>query len=183
MKALRRILLMADALFLFAGGLLGPIYALFVKEVGGDLLEASTTFALFMLTAGFVIFFLSFIEDKSRHQNFFVIAGYGLGVIGYVGYFFVTSTIGLFIVQAILGLSIALKDPAYDAMFSRSSEKHLALSWGEWEAMEYMVLGISAIVGGYIAQEFGFQGLFLVMSTFSIVSFLISLYLIKPKSI
>lgn len=180
MNALRKILLLSDAFFLLSGGLLGPIYALYVQKIGGDLLDASTTFAIFMITAGIVVFLLGMWEDKARHQKKFVIAGYGIAVIGSLGYLFVTSTMGLFVVQAILGLAVAMKDPAYDALFS-SSQKHLALAWGEWEAVDYVALGIGAFLGGLIASQFGFHVLLSCLFGLSVIAFMISLLLLKFK--
>ena len=40
MKRKLKILLMASALLMLAGGLFGPIYAVFVEQIGGDLLTA-----------------------------------------------------------------------------------------------------------------------------------------------
>lgn len=177
---MRKLLLITDAFYLLSGGLLGPIYALYVKKIGGDLLDASNAFALFMITAAIVVFLLASWEDKSKHQKKFVIAGYGIGVIGYGGYLLVNSPLSLFIVQAVLGLSIALKDPAYDALFS-NSQKHLAMAWGEWEALDYLALGIGALAGGYIAQELGFPALLWCMFVLSVISFCISLRLIFAK--
>ena len=180
MGNLRRILLISDGLYLLAGGLLGPIYALFVDEIGGDLLVASTTFAIFMLTAGIGVFLLGLWEDRFKHQRKFIIAGYGVGVLGTFGYLFVNSPPSLFIVQIILGLSAALKDPAYDALFSRSA-KHLVLAWGQWEAVDYFSLGFGAIIGGLIAQNFGFQALLWCMLIISISSFFTSMLLLRMK--
>lgn len=178
---IRRALLLSDALYLISGALLGPFYAIFVREIGGDLIEAGGAFALFMLTAGVVVFLLARWEDKSRHPKKFIIAGYAIGAIGTAGYLFVNSSLSLFIVQIILGLSVALKDPAYDALFSKSGKRHLALAWGEWEAMDYFALGIGAFSGAFIAQNLGFQTLFKVMLVMSIFSLLFSSFLIKTK--
>jgi len=180
MNSLRKLLLLTDAFYLLAGGLLGPIYALFVQKIGGDLLDASTTFAFFMFTAGIVVFLLALWEDKARHQKKFVIAGYGLGMVGALGYLFVTSTMGLFIVQIILGFAVALKDPAYDALFS-TGQKHLALAWGEWEAVDYFALGGGALVGGIVADQYGFHVLLWGMFGLSVLAFLLSLMLLKFK--
>lgn len=180
MNTLQKILLLTDGLYIFSGGLIGPIYALFVDSIGGDLLDASSTFAFFMLTAAVVVYFLALWEDKSKHLKKFVIAGYGLGVIGYLGYLFVDSPVSLFVVQIILGFSIALKDPAFDALFS-SSEKHLALAWGEWEATDYFVLGLGALFGGFVAQNFGFRPLLFCMFFLSIASFFLSIILLRMQ--
>jgi len=52
-KALR-ILLVTNALILLAAAMLGPIYALFVKEIGGDLMDASIAGFIFAISAGLV---------------------------------------------------------------------------------------------------------------------------------
>lgn len=180
MNSLRKLLLLTDAFFLLSGGLLGPIYALYVQKIGGDLLDASSTFAIFMMTAGIVVFLLGMWEDKAKHQKKFVIAGYGIAMIGSLGYLFVTSTVGLFVVQAVLGFAVALKNPAYDALFS-GSPKHLTLAWGEWEAINYFALGIGAFAGGVIATQFGFQVLLICLFTLSVFAFLASLLLLRFK--
>ena len=46
-----KILLFASALFMLAGGLFGPIYAVFVEEIGGDLLTAGGAYAAFSIAA------------------------------------------------------------------------------------------------------------------------------------
>lgn len=176
---MKRILLLSDALFLLSGGFLGPIYALFVKQIGGDLLDASSAFALFMLTAGGVVFLLALWEDKIKHQRIFVIAGYGISMIGTAGYLLVNSTLSLFIVEILLGLAVALKDPAYDDLFSLAGKRHLTLAWGEWEAVDYLALGGGAFAGGLIAEFFGFQTLLWSMLVLSVFSFLSSLFLLK----
>lgn len=181
MGRLRKILLVADAFYILAGAFLGPIYALYVEEIGGDLLDASSSFALFMLTAGAVVFLLGLWEDKAKHRKKFVVAGYGIGVIGYLGFLFVNSPLALFMVQAVLGLSAALKDPAYDALFSDAGKKHLVLAWGEWEATDYIALGIGALAGGFLAQYFGFKILLYFMLITSIFSFIISLLLLHLR--
>lgn len=181
MITLKRILLVSDAFYLLSGGLLGPIYALFVQSIGGDIFDVGSTFALFMLTAGIVVFLLALWEDKSKHQKKFVIAGYGIGVIGSLGYLFVNSSVSLLIVQMILGLAVALKDPAYDALFSGAEKKHITLAWGEWEAVDYFALGIGALVGALIAQHFGFRVLLWCMFILSVFSFIVSMFLLRIK--
>lgn len=181
MKNLGRILLLADTLYLLAGGFLGPIYALYVEEIGGDLLDASLTFAIFTATSGIVVFLFSLWEDKERHLEKFVIGGYLLGVIGYFMFLFVNSPTYLFLVQTVLGLSAALKDPSYDALFSEYGRKHLALAWGEWEAMDYFSASASALVGGLVVIYFGFQTLLYIMFISSIFAFAISLLLLYHR--
>ncbi len=181
MNKLKKVLLISDAFYILSGALMGPIYALYVEKIGGDLLDASATFAFFMLTAGTVVFLLGLWEDKSKHKRKFVILGYGLAVLGALGYLFVNSVYSLFLVQIILGVSAALKDPAYDELFSKVSEKHLAFSWGEWEALDYFALGVGALIGGIIVSKFGFQTLLFAMFSLAVFSFLISMLLLRTK--
>lgn len=173
-----RTLLLSEGLFLFAGGLLGPIWAVYVENIGGDILEASGAFAAFMLTAAAVTYFLGKIEDRQRYKAKFVVLGYLMGTLGFAGYLFVKDTLSLLGVQAILGITVAVKDPAYDGIYSKFAKKHLTLAWGEWEAMDYLTSGISALAGGLIASFFGFRSLIYVMIAFSMLGLLASLGLL-----
>lgn len=102
-----------------------------------------------------------------------------IGTIAYAGYLFVDNAAKLFAVQVLLGCAAAIKDPAYDGLFSKYSKKHTTLAWGEWEAMDYVAMGISAIIGGLIANFFGFNTLIICMIMFSTAGLAASIKLLK----
>lgn len=180
-KRIIRTLLLSEGFFLFAGGLLGPIWAVYVEGIGGDILEASGAFGAFMLTAAAVTYLLGRVEDHQRYKAKFVVLGYLMGALGFTGYLFVDNTLSLVGVQAILGITVAVKDPAYDGIFSKFAKSHLTLAWGEWEAMDYLTSGISAVVGGLIAKFFGFQFLIYIMIAASLTGLLVSISLLHIR--
>ena len=85
-------------------------------------------------------------------------------------------------VQIIFGIGNAIGTPAYDGLYSKHLDKGKFVSeWGLWETMNYVVLGISAIAGGYFATMYGFNFLFWAMFGFSLIGLFVSLFLIKKK--
>lgn len=182
MKPPLKILLGASALFMLAGGMFGPIYAIFVEEIGGDLLTAGSAYFLFALSAGVMIFFISRWEDHVKHQEKLVISGYVLSCIGFLGYMLIKNPFDLFIVQIIFGLGEAIGTPAYDGLYSKFLDKGKFVSeWGIWESMHYIVIALAALVGGLLANLYGFKFIFLIMFIISLIGLLISLLLVLPK--
>ncbi len=106
-KALK-ILLLASGLSILAGGLFGPIYAVFVEQIGGDLLTAGTAYSVFAISAGVLIFFISRWEDHVKYKEQFVVVGYALGCFGFLGYLLIQDLLDLFAVQAIFGIATAI---------------------------------------------------------------------------
>lgn len=182
MKNGLKILLLADAWATLALGLIGPIYAIFVEEIGGDILDASWAYFAFMLTTGIVMFLISKWEDRIKHKEKLVIAGYFLTAIGCLSYIFVNNQLTLVLTQIILGFAEALCIPAFDALYSHFLDKNKETSqWGFEESLFYMVTAISSLLGGYVADFFGFKTLFVLMFIISIFSAITSLYLLKNK--
>jgi MFS family permease len=178
LKKALKILLLTDACFIFAAGLLGPIYAIFVSEIGGDLLDAGWAWAAFMLTSGIVVFLLSRWENKVHHYEQLIVGGYAIRVVAIFAYIFVQSPMQLMMAQALLGLGEAFTLPAYDALFTKSIDKgREAAQWGDWEAMDYIVTAFSAIIGSAIAMAFGFRALFMGMFCVSVVGLVLSIRL------
>ena len=184
MRREMNILLWASAMFMLAGGLFGPIYAIFVEEIGGDILTAGAAYSAFAIASGVLIFFVSRWEDHVKHQENLVVAGFGLSCIGYFGYLLIQNPLDLFIVQIIFGIGEAIGTPAWDGMYSKYLEKGKFVSeWGLWESMDYILAGISALIGGYLASLYGFKFLFVIMFALSILGLLISMLLItKDKN-
>jgi MFS family permease len=182
MKPNLRILLLSSFFLSLATGFFGPIYAVFVEEIGGDLLTAGSAYAAFSIASGVLIFFLSRWEDHVKHQERLLIGSRVLSVIGFAGYLLIGNPLDLFIVQLILGISAAIGYPAFDSMYSKNLDRgKFASEWGMWESMYCITLGIAAITGGYIAQIYGFRLLFIVMIIISILSLIVSLFLVKRR--
>ena len=76
-KALR-ILLWTNALILMAGAMFGPIYAIFVEKIGGDLMDASIAWSIFALAAGITTFISGHFSDKMKESELLVVAGYAI---------------------------------------------------------------------------------------------------------
>ena len=180
MNRILNILLYSSFFLIFSIGLLGPIYAIFVEDIGGDVLTAGSTYAVYSIVMGIVIFLLSKWEDHVKHQEKLLVASRVLTVVGTAGYLFVSSPTDLFLVQVIIGISYAIGAPVYDTMYSKHLERGKGVSqWGVWESMDAIVTGISAFLGSLIVALFGFHILMIVMLVFSFLSLGVSLLLFK----
>jgi len=174
-----RILLWTNALILMAGAMFGPIYALFVEEIGGDLMDASIAGAVFTLAAGVTTLASGYYSDRARESELIVVFGYALMGAGFLGYLFVHTIFALFVVQAIVGIGEAIYSPAFDAIYSKHLDGHRSgKQWGAWESMYYFVATAGAVAGGYLATRFGFNMLFVVMA---LLCFGSALYIYKLK--
>jgi MFS family permease len=177
MNRVIRLLLWLDGFFFFSVGLLGPIYAIFVEQIGGDILDAGITFAVYSIGIGVFAWIVSRLEDRIKYQPAFLLIGYAIRALGIAGYLFVHSPMQLFLVQAIVAIGIALNSPVYDALFSKNLDRSRAASeWGDWEAMHYITTGVAAIVGAWIADSFGFRALLITMFVVALMSPIILLF-------
>ncbi len=182
MRRALTVLLWADAWATLAVGMIGPIYAIFVEEIGGDILDASWAYFAFMLTSGIMLYLVGHWEDRVKHKEQLIIAGYALSSVGILSYLFVHSQFTLIITQVLLGLSEAILVPSYDAVYSHYLDKDSGASeWGDWEAMRYVVTALAALLGGFIADAFGFRTLFVVMFLFSLLSIPTSMLLLNGR--
>src|SRR3989344_4904125 len=175
-----RILLITDGLVLISGAMLGPIYAIFVDIVGGDLMDASIAGGIFALVAGLTVLLSGKFSDHVTEPRYIVSLGYAIIGAGFLLYIFVNSVWFLFIVQAVIGFGEAIYSPAFDALYSRHlDENKEATEWGGWEAMKYFTASGGAIIGGIIAKNFGFSPLFIIMSMFCFASAIYIFFLPK----
>lgn len=176
-----RILLITNSLILLAAAMLAPIYALFVEEIGGDLFAAGLTGSAFAFAAGITVFLIGKYTDKVKRKELIVAFGYFLMGLGFLLCIFVSSIWMLIFAQIVIGLGQAVYGPAFDALYSEHLDKgKTATEWSAWESMYYMSTGIGAILGGFIASQFGFDLLFGLMGVLCFASALY-IYHIRGK--
>lgn len=176
-----KILISASLFYNFAGGLFGPIYAIFVERIGGDILTASSAIALYNIVMGILLLIFGKMEDKINKRKV-VVLGYFLSAIGMTGYLFISQPWHLFLVQIMLSFGV-ITNPAWDAFFAASTDKKReSEEWGLWEGSIKIDVGIAAIIGGLVASVFGFRALFFLMAVSAFVSAFVSTLLLRKKT-
>ena len=176
-----RILLSTNALILIAGSMLGPIYAIFVENIGGDLLDISIISSGFWLISGITTILIGRLADEIREGELIIVFGYLLMGVGFILYTFVDTVFSLFLVGVLIGFAEAIYSPAFDALYTRHMQKEKAGNvWGVWEAMNYFTGALGALIGGILVSQFGFDVLFWLMSVLCISSALY-IYLLPRK--
>lgn len=182
MKNGLKILIGADAFGNLALGMIGPIYALFVQNIGGDILDIGWAYFVFTFTSGLVLYLISHWENRIIHKERLVVIGYLINALGCILYFFATTQAMLLVVQIVLGIGVAIVSPAFDAVYSHFvNSKKEASDWGAWEAMGYFVAAIGAVVGSMIVKFFGFKILFIAMSIAALIGATVSFLLFRSK--
>lgn len=176
MNRFERILL-GGAIFWWLGeGLLGPLFAVFAGEIGGDILDITWAWAIFLFVTGICEILLGRLSDKIGYTRL-MIAGFALNAFFTFCYLFIETTMGLFFVQAGLGVALALADPTWDALYSKyENPKKAGFLWGMQHGLEMIVTGASILLGGIIVTHYSFDTLFLIMG---IIQVLGTLYLMR----
>jgi len=164
-------MLATNALILFAGAMLGPIFALYVKEIGGDLLTASISVAVFCVAAGIAVLIAGHYADKIKENELIIVFGYAVMGFGFIYYLFVDSVPTLLIAQVIIGFGEAIYIPAFDAIYSKHLDRKKAgREWAAWESLFYFTFAIGAVAGGLVVTQFSFDAIFVIMAILCFIS-------------
>jgi len=165
MKREEKILLWGASFWWFGEGLFGPLFALFAGRIGGSILDITWAWAIYLLTTGILEIFMGKISDKIGHAKLMII-GYALNAIFTFCYLFVNTPAGLFLVQAGLGVALALADPTWDALYAKFEDRRKAgFIWGLEHGTEEIITAISILIGGMIVSYFSFTALFIIMGS------------------
>lgn len=178
-----RVLLVTNGLILISMAMIGPIYAIFVERVGGDLFDASIAGVLFAATAGITTLLSGRLADKIRHSEMIMVFGYLLIGTAFFLYQYVDSISFLFMIQIMMGLGEAIYSPAFNKLYSAHLDDEKAgTEWGAWESMNYFTTAFGALIGGLIVSRFGFNAIFIIMAVLSYFS-ASYLYILSPKRV
>ena len=165
-----KLLLVMETFFVLALGMFGPIYAIFVQKIGGDILDVGTAWSIYMIISGVGIYIMGKVYDKLKRDKLFIILGYFLVSASYLGYYFVSNVAQLFFIQVITGLSSVICVPAMYSFYSKYVDKRrFASEWAAWDSLYRILQGVMALVGAFLAKVYGFKTLFLSMFLLSLI--------------
>ena len=162
-----------NGIFVFAGSLLGPLYAVYVGLIDRDILAISFTWTAFLLSTVAFTFIISRVGDGVREKEYLMIGGFAVRAVVWYLYIFVASIPQLILLQIFLGFGEALGTPSFKAIFAEHLDKGKQIKeYADWELVARTVTGGGTLAGGFVASKFGFPWLFASMSILAVVAFI-----------
>ena len=174
MKRSAKMLLFASSLWYFGEGLFGPLFAVFSEKIGGDLLDITWAWSLYLFVTGLFYIIIGKIFNRTVWKSKLIIVGYALNTLFTFAFLLVDDTTSLMWVQAGLGLAEAISTPAWDAAFSSEMEDtNDTYIWGIANGQSFIVSGIAIAIGGLIANYISFEALFILMGCIQLIATII----------
>lgn len=171
-----QILFICNGVFMLGASLLGPLYAVYVQHLGTGIITITNSWAVFLISTTVCLIIVSRVGDKTSKKDL-LMAGFLIRAFVWTSYIFIHSVPQLLLIQAILGLGEALGTPAFGSLFAEHLDKNIHVrEYADWNVVANCVTAAGTIAGGYIASLYGFQYLFVTMSSLAVLSFIIMFF-------
>src|SRR3989338_5441751 len=118
MNPKEKILLYSSNLWNFADGMFGPLLAVFTEKIGGNILDVSWAWAIYLIVTGICVIGIGKYSDHHSKEKIMIV-GYALTALFTFSYLLVQTPAHLFLVQAGLGLALALCNPTWFALYDQ----------------------------------------------------------------
>lgn len=181
-----RSFIISDLFLNFGFGLSGPIFAIFiVRDIkGGGVETAGIASGIYLVTKAILQLPISLWLDKNKGEQDdyrFLVRGTFLAGFVPLGYIFINQVWQLYLLEGFLAFAMAMAIPSWSSIFSKHLDRgREAFSWGLESSALSIGAGIAGMIGGIIAERFGFNPLFVGVSAFNFISVLI-LLLVKKE--
>lgn len=179
-------------LILFSGwGLISPIFSIFVVEkISATLVNVGMGAAVYWIIKSLVQLPLGKFLDAKENEKlslYALLSGLLLTSFSAFAFIFMTQVWHLYLVQFLHGLGMALYVVSWYGIFSHHLDKNkAAFEWAMNSSSLGIASGIMALVGGYVANGFGFEYVFIAAGSLSalaaIVIFLVPDLIIPGKT-
>lgn len=177
-----KFLTLTDVIIIGSIGLISPIFAVFVTDelVGGSVEVVGIAEMIFLLTSSLFQVPVAFFIDKIKgEKDDFIILFFGTFLISFIFflYMLVKTPLQLYAVQFLYGTMTAFSLPSWYAIFTRHiDKKHEGIEWGVYKTLTTLATAFTAGLSGFVAYEFGFNTLFLIVGLISIMGSLFLLF-------
>lgn len=183
LNRLIKILLFTSALSLFASGLFAPIYAVFVEEINGSILDAGVAWFIASVAFASLQYPMGKLADIYSKKFFLLVQCFGTALV-FFSMMFISSVEELFVLEFFIGVFQAVGTPAYDGLFSVNIDRNReSQEWGTWEMVSGYSSAFSALVGASVVYLFGFKTLFLFMGLLALAAGAVTFAFVKNDGV
>lgn len=181
-----KILIVSDFIIWSSYNLLAPIFAIFISEQvpGASLETVGIATGLYLLVKSLAEVPVGIFIDKTKSENddyYTMVFGTILSAAAYVLYVFIDAVWQLYALQIFLGLGAAIAYPGWYSIFTKHIDKRrAAFEWSIYDVLLGTGMALSAFVGAFFADYFGFDVLFIVIGIMTLAGAFL-LFFIKDK--
>ena len=180
----RNIKILLSCSILIHGGvnLLAPIYAIFIKDIGGTAIDAGVTVGCYAIFKGVFYFLFRKLKENKFSRKFMIASGYFIFFVSYVLYIFASHTAHVLGIQALLAFAEVVINPSWSAVIAGALDKGKERRiYSDFYGYRSFFEGLAAIAGGILATRLGFNVLFGLMAVFALTAGVLSLFLQKSE--
>lgn len=181
MNPVIRFMTMSDVVLLGAGQLLAPVFAVFVGSeiVGGNVSVVGMATALFFIAKSIAQIPAASLMDRVKgERDDFAWMFFGTLSIPLLQLLFlvISSPMELYLLQIIMGIVTGITYPSYMSIFGRHIDKsHENMEWGVRFTLTDISAALGAMIGGFLAYNYGFSSLIMATSAAGVVGVLLLL--------
>ena len=162
-----------------------PIIALFAIQLpGGDIKTAASAYSTYLVVRVVFELISGRLLMASGELRKFAVTVLGVSVISvaYLGFARAGSLYELYFFYAVAGCGIGLASPAKNSLFSTHLDKNReSLEWGMLDAAVFMSMALSAALGGFVAEQYGFSVLFYIATIINLAGIIPYLLYIRRE--
>lgn len=176
-------LLLGASILIHSGiNFLSPIFAIYIGNIGGTLVDAGAAVGIYAILKGIFYFLFKNIKEDRVSKKIMISGGYFIMFIGYFLYLFANQPLHIYLIQGILSLGETIITPSWSAVIAvslvKGKERHI---YSNFYGYRSLFEGLAAISGGLFAMNFGFNVIFIIMSSFALLSGIVSLFITENK--
>jgi DHA1 family quinolone resistance protein-like MFS transporter len=184
MNKVLRTLILSDLFILSSFGLINPILAIFLiqKIAGATVLSIGVAVTIQLLVRAVFQILVGRWADcergNCRELHALLLGSIFISLVP-LGYVFSTTMSHVYLVQIVYGLGGALSYPSWRVIFSRYIDQSRAgYEWGVYDTVVSLGIAATATLGAFIAEQYSFRFLFVLVSILSFVgtSFLVYIF-------
>jgi len=179
MNKVIKILIFSDFFIFFGFGLFAPIFAIFITKqiLNADIVTVGIATMIYWIVTSFLRIPVSKFLDKTdgEFDDFIsLILGSFILIFIPILYIFAKTPIHIFLIETFYGLGTALAIPPWYAIFTRHINKTKeAFNWSIETISVGIGSSISALIGSWIAEHYGFQIVFILSALLNLIGAII----------
>ncbi len=175
MNLIIKILILSDFIIWSVSNLTAPIFAIFVVDYidGATIGTAGVAAALYLIFKSIFEIPVGIFLDKIKGEKddlYTAVIGSVVAASVFAFYPLINSIWQLYLLQIILGISAAVSYPGWYGIFTRHIDKKKeAFEWSVYDVALGIGMGLTAMVGAYLVDQFGFDIVFYITSGFMLI--------------